>query len=607
MSVLRRISPTLSSRRTYVALALAAALIAAPQVLPAYGVDILVLALIYGIMAVGLDILMGYTGMDSLGQGAFFGTGAYTIGILTVNVGISWFVAAAIAIAVATVLAAMIGLVAVRLRGLYFLLITLAFGQVLWGGALRLDTITGGFNGLGGVPEPFPFLTDVVLFAYVAMAIFAVIVGAVKVIVSSPFGLALQGCRDNEARLRTLGFRPFPLRWLAFVIAGLTAGVAGVMNATYNNFVSPSDLSLTLSFSVMLMVIMGGAGNIAGAILGAAIVTALQYGLSIYIPDWWLLLLGALYMVTTMVLPNGVAGALRGIGHTQPGTDAVDTSPMTRALVRSEGAVHKPTRQLDTTVTTTQASSASVILALDGVSKAFGGIKVLDGLTLSFEQGERSAIIGPNGAGKTTLFNLITGLEPVSDGTISVLGTDVTRRPAYERPALGMARTFQVTRLFPPLSVLDNMILALLGWSNRQYQYSLWRPTSHIRDLQDRAREELTAMGLYELRDVLVRELSYGHQKQLDIAMALACKPKVLLLDEPTAGLSRTESLQIVDSVKALPTDITVIIIEHNVDFLFTLTDRLIVLDHGTVLIDGPQQVVRNSEDVRRIYFGTAV
>jgi branched-chain amino acid transport system ATP-binding protein len=170
-----------------------------------------------------------------------------------------------------------------------------------------------------------------------------------------------------------------------------------------------------------------------------------------------------------------------------------------------------------------------------------------------------------------------------------------------------MARTFQVTRLFPPLSVLDNMILALLGWSNRQYQYSLWRPTSHIRDLQDRAREELTAMGLYELRDVLVRELSYGHQKQLDIAMALACKPKVLLLDEPTAGLSRTESLQIVDSVKALPTDITVIIIEHNVDFLFTLTDRLIVLDHGTVLIDGPQQVVRNSEDVRRIYFGTAV
>ena len=607
MSVLRRISPTLASRRTYVALALAAALIAAPQVLPAYGVDILVLALIYGIMAVGLDILMGYTGMDSLGQGAFFGAGAYTIGILTVNVGISWFVAAAIAIAVATVLAAMIGLVAVRLRGLYFLLITLAFGQVLWGGALRLDTITGGFNGLGGVPEPFPFLTDVVLFAYVAMAIFAVIVGAVKIIVSSPFGLALQGCRDNEARLRTLGFRPFPLRWLAFTIAGLTAGVAGVMNATYNNFVSPSDLSLTLSFSVMLMVIMGGAGNIAGAILGAAIVTALQYGLSIYIPDWWLLLLGALYMVTTMVLPDGVAGALRGIGHRRPGPDAVDTSPMTRALVRREGAVHTPTRQLDTTVTTTQASSASVILALDGVSKAFGGIKVLDGLTLSFEQGERSAIIGPNGAGKTTLFNLITGLEPVSDGTISVLGTDVTRRPAYERPALGMARTFQVTRLFPPLSVLDNMILALLGWSNRQYQYSLWRPTSHIRDLQDRAREELTAMGLYELRDVLVRELSYGHQKQLDIAMALACKPKVLLLDEPTAGLSRTESLQIVDSVKALPTDITVIIIEHNVDFLFTLTDRLIVLDHGTVLIDGPQQVVRNSEDVRRIYFGTAV
>lgn len=606
MSVVNRISPTRWSRRTFIALALAAALVAAPGALPSYGVDILVLAFIFGILAVGLDILMGYTGMDSLGQGAFFGTAAYAVGILTVKSGMNWFAAAAIALVLAAVLAALIGLIAVRLRGLYFLLITLAFGQVLWGGALRWGDITGGFNGLSGVPRPFPFLTDTVVFAYVALVIFVIIVAAVKVVVSSPFGLALQGCRDNEARMRTLGFRPFQLRWLAFVIAGITAGLAGVMNATYNNFVSPSDLSLTLSFSVMLMVIMGGAGNIAGAVLGAAIVTALQYGLSIYIEDWWLLLLGVVYMVTTIFLPHGVVGALRAIGRQHPATEAIETSPAP-APVHGDGAATAPARQVRTLVTSTTAPPASQVLALEGVGKSFGGIRVLDGVTLSFEQGERSAIIGPNGAGKTTLFNIITGLEPVSEGRISVLGTNVTRRPAYARPALGMARTFQVTRLFPPLTVLDNMILGLLGWSARQYQYSLWRPTSLIRDLQDRAREELTTMGLHELRDVLVRELSYGHQKQLDIAMALACKPRVLLLDEPTAGLSRTEALKIVDFVKALPTEITVIIIEHNLDFLFSLTDRLIVLDHGTILIDGPQQVVRDSEDVRRIYLGAAV
>jgi branched-chain amino acid transport system ATP-binding protein/branched-chain amino acid transport system permease protein len=604
MSLLNRIT---WSRRTIVALALAAALVAAPGLLPAYGVDILVLAFVFGILAVGLDVLMGYTGMDSLGQGAFFGTAAYTLGILTVKSGTNWFAAAGLAVLLATSLAGVIGLLAVRLRGLYFLLITLAFGQVLWGGALRWGNITGGFNGLSGVPRPFRFLSDVVVFAYVTLVIFVLIVVAIKVIVSSPFGLALQGCRDNEDRLRTLGFRPFQLRWLAFVIAGATAGLAGVMNATYNNFVSPSDLSLTLSFSVMLMVIMGGAGNIAGAVVGAAIVTALQYGLSIYIEDWWLLLLGVVYMVTTMFLPKGVVGAFRTIGRQRVPPEVIETPVLGPALAGKDRIAPPLPLELPATDARKPASSSSQVLALESVSKAFGGIKVLDKVTVSFEQGERTAIIGPNGAGKTTLFNLITGLEPVSEGRIAVLGTDVTRRPAYARPALGMGRTFQVTRLFPPLTVLDNMILGLLGWSAREYQFALWRPTSMIRELQDRAREELTTMGLQQLRDIPVRELSYGHQKQLDIAMALACRPKVLLLDEPTAGLSRTEALTIVDFVKALPDQITVIIIEHNLDFLFRLTDRLIVLDHGTILIDGPQQAVRNSEDVRRIYFGATV
>jgi ABC-type branched-subunit amino acid transport system ATPase component/ABC-type branched-subunit amino acid transport system permease subunit len=604
VSVLNRIS---WSRRTVIALALAAALVAGPGLLPAYGVDILVLIFVFGILAVGLDVLMGYTGMDSLGQGAFFGTAAYTLGILTVKSGINWFAAAGIAVVLATLLAGVIGLLAVRLRGLYFLLITLAFGQVLWGGALRWGDITGGFNGLSGVPRPFRFLSDVVVFAYVTLVIFVITVAAVKVIVSSPFGLALQGCRDNEDRLRTLGFRPFQLRWLAFVIAGATAGLAGVMNATYNNFVSPSDLSLTLSFSLMLMVIMGGAGNIVGAVVGAAIVTALQYGLSIYIEDWWLLLLGVVYMVTTIFLPTGVVGALRAIGRQRQATEAIE-APMPAPRFAANDAIALPVSvQPSTPGARTAVSSSPPVLALEGVGKAFGGVRVLDNVTVSFEQGERTAIIGPNGAGKTTLFNLITGLEPVSEGRITVLGTDVTRRPAYARPALGMARTFQVTRLFPPLTVLDNMILGLLGWSARQYQFALWRPTSMIGELQHRAQEELTTMRLHHLRDVPVRELSYGHQKQLDIAMALACRPKVLLLDEPTAGLSRTEALTIVEFVKALPDEITVIIIEHNLDFLFSLTDRLIVLDHGTILIDGSQQAVRNSEDVRRIYFGATV
>ena len=614
------------SARLAIAVAAVIAAITVPPLLSPSLLDILVLSAIYSILAIGLDILMGYTGLDSLGQAAFFGLAAYSLGILTVKHDTNWFLAAAVGLGACLLLAATFGLLAVRVRGLYFLLITLALGQLLWGGVQRWGALTGGFNGLNGVTAPTQRLTDPVDFAYLALAVFAIFLLVLRLIVSSPFGLALRGCRDQELRMRTLGFRPYWLKWLAFIIAAIAASVAGLLNASYTSFVSPSDISLQTSFVIMLMVIVGGAGSIYGAVIGAVVITVLQYELSVYSPEWWLTILGVIYMATTVFLPKGVMGflgntpqllsrALLRLRASAPVEDpfdleAADGVPPAQAVTPDHPAEHAgfiAARESGPPETAGARSNRQEVLALSGIGKSFGGFSALTDVTLKFWEGERTAIIGPNGAGKTTLFNVITGLERSSAGTIRLFDTDVTRQPPSTRPALGMARTFQVTKLFLPLTVMDNLILGVLGWTARGEQYTMWRPTRQIRSLRERAEEELERTGLTDYRNVVVSELSYGHQKQLDIALALASSPKLLLLDEPTAGLSESEAHRMAAIVEQLPQHITVLIIEHNLDVVFRLTNRTIVLEHGQVLMDGPQETVRESEEVRRIYFGTAV
>jgi branched-chain amino acid transport system permease protein len=515
---------------------------------------------------------------------------AYTKGILFVTYDWSWVTAALVGVGLSMALAALFGLAAVRLGGLYFLLITLAFGQVLWGAAQRWGSVTGGFNGLSGIPMPNSWLFDPLNFYYASLVVLVVAVVSALVLVRSPFGLALQGCRDNEIKLRSMGFRTFWLKWLVFVIAAGYAAVAGVLAATYNSFVSPSELSLQLSFALMLMVIIGGGGHIYGAVLGAAIVTALQYGLSVYLEDHWLIVMGVAYVLTAMLIPRGIFGmrALRGLRRPRtvdPATaGTVPPAPRARrSLVR--------------------AAASAPALELTDVSRRFGGFTALDGVSLSFCTGERTAIIGPNGAGKTTLFQVISGIHRASGGNVVVAGHDVTTRPVHVRPDVGVARTFQIAQVFTPLTVLENMLIAEIAASARRWHFTLWRPVP--RSMLRRARAQLERAGLGEVLGTEVGNLSYGHQKQLEIALALVADPTLLLLDEPTAGLSGQEAEEMMDLVESLPEGITVLIIEHNLDIVFRLTDRLVVLDHGRVLVDGPQAVVRGSDEVRRIYFGT--
>ena len=241
-------------------------------------------------------------------------------------------------------------------------------------------------------------------------------------------------------------------------------------------------------------------------------------------------------------------------------------------------------------------------LELFDLHKFFGGLKAVDGVSLQVRHGERLAIIGPNGAGKTTLFNLITGHLPPSAGRIRLLGRDVTRWPPYRRTALGLARTFQITSLFPGLTVAQNALIAAQGLRRVKY-LPVGSPWSH-RELVEAVESVLQRVGLWEVRDRVVSVLSYGDQRRLEVALALACEPKVLLLDEPMAGLSPGERPMLASLIAGLPRDITVVVIEHDIDIAFQLAERVVVLHQGAVVAEGTPAQVRANEMVQAIYLG---
>jgi branched-chain amino acid transport system ATP-binding protein len=241
-------------------------------------------------------------------------------------------------------------------------------------------------------------------------------------------------------------------------------------------------------------------------------------------------------------------------------------------------------------------------LALHGVSKAFGGLRAVDGVALAVRPGERRALIGPNGAGKTTLFNLISGEMPATAGSIRLFGRDITHLAPHRRAALGLARTFQITNLFPSLTVLDNCLLAVQAL--RPTKYAMLRPVQSHPELLERARAALAAVGLTDKAGAIVRNLSHGEQRQLEIALALAGEPRVLLLDEPTAGLSPAESHLMAELLRRLDPAITVLIIEHDMDIALEIAQHVTVLHYGRVIADGPREEIKANATVREIYLG---
>ncbi|MGQ0572138.1 MAG: ABC transporter ATP-binding protein [Armatimonadota bacterium] len=248
------------------------------------------------------------------------------------------------------------------------------------------------------------------------------------------------------------------------------------------------------------------------------------------------------------------------------------------------------------------AAQMTPALRLDGVARTFGGLRAVHHVSLEVPAGERLAIIGPNGAGKTTLFNLISGELPPTAGRIYAFGHDLTHLPPHRRTAIGLGRTYQLTNLFPRLTVMENMLLAAQGLERTKYV--IWRPLRAFPHLFERARDLLVPLGLWKVRDVLVASLSYGDQRQLEIALALATRPRLLLLDEPTAGLSPAETQDVLEIVRGLPRGITILLIEHDMAVVFGVCERIVVLHHGEVVAAGTPEEIRRDIRVQEIYLG---
>ncbi len=585
-----------AQRGKWIAAAALVVTVVLPPVLPSFYVHIMVLMVIFAIFAMSLDILMGYAGLPSLGHAAFYGIAAYASGLLTARYGGAWWEGILLALVCCGLLAALFGFVALRTRGLYFLLITLALAQVLWGASMRWGSFTGGFNGLRGIPKHLEVFGGTLGAYYLALAVFIVLGGAMYLLVRSPFGLTLQGVRDSESRMQALGYNVWLHKYLAFVISALFAGCAGVMGAYYDGFVSPFDLSLMMSADAILMVILGGTGTLIGPVIGAVVIVALRNFLSTVMDDW-LIVLGVIFILTVFFAPNGVIGWFRGrkpesaavASGGEPPTETPMRDPTTAAQVAPA-----PCR--------TAASSGVPDLRLDGVGKMFGGMAAVKDVSFEVHPGERVAILGPNGAGKTSLFHLISGTLRPSAGRVYLFGEDVTGRRTDQRIALGLGRTFQITNLFPSLTVLGNLRLAL--FSHAGLGYVMHRSAESHAEINERAQALLRDLGLWEVRDVEVHHLSYGHQRQLEVVLALALRPRLLLLDEPTAGLSAAESAAIVRMIHALDRNITLLIIEHDMDVAFEVAEKVMVFHFGEKLAEGTTEEIRANPDVRRIYLG---
>jgi ABC-type branched-subunit amino acid transport system permease subunit/ABC-type branched-subunit amino acid transport system ATPase component len=581
--------------------ALAAALLAPFTGVSDFYIHLLVLMVIYALFAMSLDILMGYAGLPSLGHAAFFGLGAYAVGIATVKLGLPWWVGGVLCIALCTAMGLLFGLIALRTHGLYFLLITLALGQLLWGAANRWGSFTGGYNGLPGIKRPFEWLVPTVNFYYFSLVLLVAFAWLMHRLVTSPFGLSLKALSDSESRLQALGYDVWLAKYVAFIVTGVIAGAAGAVNAFYNGFVSPRDLSIAMSAEAILMVILGGAGTLWGALLGAVIIVTLRNLLSVYFDDW-LIVLGAFFIVAVLYAPSGIVGWFAdAAGRPRERTRARGEDESADEPERTDGM---PAITLHTMPTATRARQASgpPALEIERLSKLFDGIVAVKDANVVIRPGERVALLGPNGAGKTTLFHMISGALQPSEGSIALFGRRITNVPPHKRARAGIGRTFQITNLFPRLSVQDHLRFCAISVCG--YRFSMLRRADGIPEVERRVSQALHRIGLWPQRGRLVRELSYGHQRQLEVAMAVALEPRVLLLDEPAAGLSPAEIGPIVEMIRSLDPAITVIIVEHDLDVALAVAERVIVFNHGEQVAEGAPDEIRGNAEVQRIYLG---
>ncbi|AVO41886.1 ABC transporter permease subunit [Simplicispira suum] len=588
-------------------------LIAAPFVLPHLGFTPTTInrILVWGLVGIGFDLLFGYTGLLSFGQSAFFGSGGMFAAYLLTQTSMQSSIGALLIGTVAAgVIGFFIGLIALRRTGIYFAMITVAIAEVFFFVEFNpLSDFTGGENGLPGVPTPIlnlgftiiEFSDNLSMYAFLAFWYFVGLVIALR-LVRSPFGLVLRAIRENPLRAQALGHNIQRYKLAVFVVAAMYAGFAGGLLGLMQGFMPPDAFMFATSGEIVMQTAIGGAGTLFGPLLGAAVWLYLSdfFQTVLNLGATWRLILGIVFVLLVVFLRHGLVGAISDIyRRVRQGKQTAQPQSVAAVAARKPLAAnraklgHKATK-----------SKEGVLLAATGLTKHYGGLAANSDIDFSVDHGEIRGIIGPNGAGKSTFFKMLTcEVEPTS-GKIVFDGRDITKMGVIDACQMGLTKSYQINQLFEKLTVRQNLEIAVLGVVRGKFRLDMFRALHKVRKLDAQVEGTAELVHLSDRLDAAVSELAYGEKRRLEIGLALATSPSLLLLDEPLAGMSTQERVETVALLKAIAEGRTLIVIDHDMDSLFELAGKVTVLQEGRVLVEGTPEEIKNNPLVQEAYLG---
>src|SRR5262245_15499257 len=605
----------------------AVGLIAAPFVLPYFGFTPTTInrILVWGVFGIGFDILFGFTGLLSFGQSAFFGTGGMVAAYLLTIVNFPYVMASlGIGMIAAAIVGYLVGLIALRRTGIYFAMITVAIAEVFFFVEFNpLSAYTGGENGLPGVPAPVLYLgfttirfnSDTSLYAFLAFWYFLGMVIALR-IVRSPTGAVLRAIRDNPLRAAAVGHNIHGYKLTAFVVAAAYAGFAGGLLGVMQGFMPPDAFMFDTSGQLVMQTAIGGAGTLFGPLVGATVWLYLSDFLqtTLNLGATWKLVLGVIFVLLVCFLRRGLIGGIEDLYRlvtsawikAKPVEDALVTGvaaeneqkAATAPVARHPAIAIMPARHRETDRKT------GPILQAEGLTKHYGGLAANSDIDFAVNHGELRGIIGPNGAGKTTFFKMLTCEVPPTSGKILFEGRDITGMTVTDVCQLGLTKSYQINQLFNRLTVRENLTIAALAERRGKFRLDLFKSLKSVPGLDGQVEHTLALVDLAERADTAVSDLAYGEKRRLEVGLALATSPSLLLLDEPLAGMSPRERVETVRLLKSIARGRTMIIIDHDMDSLFELVERVTVLQEGRVLVEGTPDQIKGNSKVQEAYLG---
>ncbi|PLC53204.1 ABC transporter [Pollutimonas nitritireducens] len=546
-----------------------------------YILNILMQAATYSVAVLGMTIVLGYAGQINLAQATFFGLGAYAVAIGTVVLGLNFWIALLMGIGMAVVAGFVLGLTTLRLGGHYLAMITISFQIIFDLVLVNWSQVTQGPDGVAGIERPSLFGFELIDDRYYLLLCMVILYAAIFMVWWLPqtrTGRGMRAVRENELAAEVSGINTLRVKVVAFTMSAGLAGVGGAFYAAGFAYISPDNFNFTRSIEFLTMVLLGGAQSAFGGVLGTSLLILLPEWLR-FLKEVYLAVYGLAVILIMVFLPAGIWGLLR--------------APLDRRRKRLTIDVDA-IAALDLTV---PIDDQSPILQINDVRKYFGGVKAVDGVSLQVARGTVHALIGPNGSGKTTTLNVLNGIYSATSGSITFDSTGITSMSPHERAGLGIGRTFQNIRLFPTMSVVENVMIGAQRANN---------PIEPGREaLRQRALSALKFVEMADKAELIVQNLPYGHQRLVEIARALAGHPRLLLLDEPAAGLNQTEKKELGDLLKRLSGHgLTIFLIEHDIGLIEQISDKITVLNFGKKIAEGTPQEVLRHPDVITAYLG---